>query len=122
VGERAGGRRETVQAHVSHLRGAGRWWIVTQGGPNTGVAPEQVDAVRFEALGARRRRWMAMRPPPKQRLCSALGQRRGAAAEFAYEPFAQAAIARLQEAQRVEDRSRLIWRWEPLTRSARSSR
>ncbi len=102
---------KTVQVYVSHLRKAlGAGVIVTQGrGYRLAVAPEQVDAVRFEALGAEGRRALAGGDAAraKQRLCSALGLWRGEPlAEFAYEPFAQAAIARLQEARlaALEDR------------------
>ena len=102
---------KTVQVYVSHLRkvlGAGV--IVTQGRAyRLAVAPEQVDAVRFEALGAEGRRALASGDAAraKERLCSALGLWRGEPlAEFAYEPFAQAAIARLQDARlaALEDR------------------
>ena len=111
-GERApAAAAKTVQVYVSHLRKAlGAGVIVTQGrGYRLAVASEQVDAVRFEALGAEGRRALAGGDAPraKQRLCSALGLWRGEPlAEFAYEPFAQAAIARLQEARlaALEDR------------------
>ena len=84
--------------------------IVTQGrGYRLAVAPGQVDAVRFEALGAEGRRALAGGDAAraKERLCSALGLWRGEPlADFAYEPFAQAAIGRLLEARlaAVEDR------------------
>jgi DNA-binding SARP family transcriptional activator/WD40 repeat protein len=102
---------KTVQVYVSHLRKAlGAGVIVTQGRAyRLAVAPEQVDAVRFEALCAEGRRALAGGDASraKERLCSALGIWRGEPlAEFAYEPFAQAAIARLQEARlaALEDR------------------
>ena len=102
---------KTVQVYVSHLRKAlGAGVIVTQGrGYRLAVAPEQVDAIRFEALGAEGRRALAGGDAAraKERLCSALGLWRGEPlAEFAYEPFAQAAIARLQDGRlaALEDR------------------
>ena len=102
---------KTVQVYVSHLRKAlGGGVIVTQGRAyRLAVAPEQVDALRFEALGAEGRRALASGDAAraKERLCSALGLWRGEPlAEFAYEPFAQAAIARLQDARlaALEDR------------------
>ena len=54
---------KTVQVYVSHLRKAlGAGVIVTQGrGYRLAVAPEQVDAGRFEALGAEGRRALAER-------------------------------------------------------------
>src|SRR6266487_496774 len=87
---------KTVQVYVSHLRKAlGGGVIVTQGRAyRLAVAPEQVDAVRFEALRAEGRRALASGDAAraKERLCSALGLWRGEPlAEFAYEPFAQAA-------------------------------
>jgi len=102
---------KTVQVYVSHLRKAlGAGVIVTQGrGYRLAVAPEQVDAVRFEALRAEGRQALAGGDAAraKERLCSALGLWRGEPlTEFAYERFAQAAIARLQEARlaALEDR------------------
>jgi DNA-binding SARP family transcriptional activator len=102
---------KTVQVYVSYLRKAlGAGVIVTQGrGYRLAVAPEQVDAVRFEALGVEGRRALAGGDASraKERLCSALGLWRGEPlAEFAYEPFAQADIRRLQEARlaALEDR------------------
>src|SRR5215470_12390974 len=52
---------KTVQVYVSHLRKAlGAGVIVTQGrGYRLAVAPEQVDAVRFEALAGEGRRALA---------------------------------------------------------------
>ena len=85
---------KTVQVYVSHLRKAlGAGVIVTQGrGYRLAVAPEQVDAVRFEALGAEGRRALAGGDAARarERLCAALGLWRGEPlADFAYEPFAQ---------------------------------
>jgi WD40 repeat protein/DNA-binding SARP family transcriptional activator len=102
---------KTVQVYVSHLRKAlGAGAIVTQGrGYRLAVAPEQIDVVRFEALCGEGRRALAAGDPARaqDRLRLALGLWRGEPlADFAFEPFAQAAIARLQEARlgAVEDR------------------
>ena len=111
-GERApAAAAKTVQVYVSQLRKAlGAGVIVTQGRAyRLAIAPGQVDAVRFEALGAEGRRALAGGDAARarERLCSALGLWRGEPlAEFAYEPFAQAAIARLQEERlaALEDR------------------
>ena len=111
-GERApAAAAKTVQVYVSRLRKAlGGGVIVTQGrGYRLAVAPGQVDAVRFEVLGAEGRRALAGGDAAhaKERLCSALGLWRGEPlADFAYEPFAQAAIGRMLEARlaAVEDR------------------
>jgi WD40 repeat protein/DNA-binding SARP family transcriptional activator len=102
---------KTVQVYVSRLRkvlGAGV--IVTEGrGYRLAVEPAQVDAGRFELLSAEGRRALAEGNPARarERLGSALDLWRGEPlADFAYEPFAQAAIARLQEARlaAIEDR------------------
>ena len=111
-GERApAAAAKTVQVYVSQLRKAlGAGVIVTQGrGYRLAIAPEQVDAGRFEALGAEGRRALASGDAAraKQRLCSAIGLWRGEPlADFAYEPFAQAAIGRLRQARlaALEDR------------------
>jgi DNA-binding SARP family transcriptional activator len=111
-GERApAAAAKTVQVYVSQLRKAlGAGAIVTQGRAyRLAAAPGQVDAVRFEALCAEGRRALAGGDAARarERLCSALGLWRGEPlAEFAYEPFAQAEIGRLQEARlaALEDR------------------
>jgi DNA-binding SARP family transcriptional activator/WD40 repeat protein len=102
---------KTVQVYVSQLRKAlGAAVIVTHGrGYRLAVAPEQVDAVRFEALRAEGRRALADGDAARarERLGSALGLWRGEPlADFAYEPFAQHAIGRLREARlaALEDR------------------
>jgi WD40 repeat protein/DNA-binding SARP family transcriptional activator len=102
---------KTVQVYVSQLRKAlGADAIVTQGrGYRLAIEPEQVDAVRFDALRSEGRRALSDGDAAraKDRLCSALGLWRGdALADFAYEPFAQAAIGRLREAHlgALEDR------------------
>jgi WD40 repeat protein/DNA-binding SARP family transcriptional activator len=111
-GERApASAAKTVQGYVSHLRKVlGGGVIVTEGrGYRLAVAPGQVDAGRFELLSAEGRRALSEGDPvrARERLCSALGLWRGEPlAEFAYEPFAQAAVARLREARllALEDR------------------
>jgi DNA-binding SARP family transcriptional activator len=102
---------KTVQVYVSQLRKAlGAGVIVTEGrGYRLAIAPEAVDVGRFEALRAEGRRALADGDAAraKERLCSALELWRGEPlADFAYEPFAQAAIGRLQEARvaALEDR------------------
>src|SRR5215208_2180291 len=89
-----------VQLYVSDLRKAldpERRLLVTQRpGYRLALAPEQLDAERFERLVAAARR----RPPEEASagLREALALWRGPPlAEFAYEPFAQAEIARLEE-------------------------
>jgi predicted ATPase/class 3 adenylate cyclase/DNA-binding SARP family transcriptional activator len=64
------------------------------------VAPEAIDAARFERLAAEGRQALAAGEAAKAStlLAEALGLWRGPAlAEFTYEPFAQEAIARLEE-------------------------
>jgi WD40 repeat protein/DNA-binding SARP family transcriptional activator len=102
---------KTVQVYVSHLRKAlGAGVIVTERrGYWLAVEPEQVDAGRFEALRVEGRRALADGDAvrARERLCSALGLWRGEPlADFSYEPFAQGAIGRLQEARlaALEDR------------------
>ena len=102
---------KTVQVYVSQLRKAlGAGVIVTQGrGYRLAAAPGQVDAARFEALAGEGRRALAGGDAARarERLCAALGLWRGEPlADFTYEPFAQAEIARLREARlaAAEDR------------------
>lgn len=102
---------KTVQGYVSHLRKAlGRGVILTEGrGYRLSVEPGEVDAGRFELLSAEGRRALAEGDAVRARegLCAALGLWRGEPlADFVYEPFAQPAIARLQEARlaALEDR------------------
>ena len=102
---------KTVQVYVSQLRKAlGADAIVTQGrGYRLAIEPEQVDAVRFDALRSEGRRALSDGDAARarDRLCSALGLWRGdALADFAYESFAQASIGRLREAHlgALEDR------------------
>jgi DNA-binding SARP family transcriptional activator/WD40 repeat protein/energy-coupling factor transporter ATP-binding protein EcfA2 len=102
---------KTLQAYISHLRKAlGPGVIVTERrGYRLAVEPEQVDAGRFEALSAEGRRALAGGDAgrARERLRAALGLWRGEPlADFAYEPFAQGAIALLREARltALEDR------------------
>jgi len=102
---------KTVQVYVSQLRKAlGAGVIVTQGrGYRLAVEPEQVDADVFHAVRAEAGRALADGDAARARelLGSALGLWRGEPlSDFAYEPFAQAAIGRLQEARlaAIEDR------------------
>ena len=102
---------KTVQVYVSQLRKAlGAGVIETQGRAyRLAIAPEQLDAVKFEALRVEGRRALADDDPAhaKDTLCSALELWRGEPlADLAYESFAQAAIGRLQEARlgALEDR------------------
>ena len=95
---------KTVQVYISHLRKVlGRGVIVTEGrGYRLAVEPEQIDVGRFDALSTEGRRALAAGDPARarERLCSALGLWRGEPlAEFAYEPFAQSAVAQLQKAR-----------------------
>jgi YVTN family beta-propeller protein len=102
---------KTVQVYVSNLRKAlGDGLVVTHGGGyvlETGV--DQVDADRFKALSAEGRSALEAGDPcaAARRLREALALWRGSAlADFAYEEFAQTAIARLEEArlEALEDR------------------
>jgi WD40 repeat protein/DNA-binding SARP family transcriptional activator len=91
-----------IQGYISHLRKAlGEGMIVTQGrGYVLAVAPEQLDVSRFEFLASDGRRALAGGDAARasQQLEAALGLWRGEPlADFAYEPFAQSEIARLQE-------------------------
>jgi WD40 repeat protein/DNA-binding SARP family transcriptional activator len=102
---------KAVQVYVSRLRKAlGADAIVTHGrGYRLAIEPEQVDAVRFDALLAEGRRALSDGDAAgaRDRLGSALGLWRGdPLADFAYEPFAQAAIGRLRAARfaALEDR------------------
>jgi YVTN family beta-propeller protein len=102
---------KTLQVYVSNLRKVlGAEMIATVGrGYRLAVAPEQVDADRFETFCERGRRALADGDAATARglLESALSLWRGEPlADFAYEQFAQAEIGRLQEAwmQALEDR------------------
>jgi DNA-binding SARP family transcriptional activator/WD40 repeat protein len=102
---------KTLQAYISHLRKAlGAGLIVTERlGYRLAVGSEQIDAVRFEALSAEGRRALVEGNLEfaREQLCVALGLWHGEPlADFAYEPFAQAAIRQLRQARlsALEDR------------------
>ncbi len=102
---------KTVQVYVSNLRKTlGDAVLVTRGrGYVLMTELEQVDLDRFEALAGEGRRLLAAGDARAavERLREALGLWRGPPlADFAYEPFAQAPIARLEEArlEALEDR------------------
>ncbi len=96
---------KTLQAHVSRLRkalaGGADGPIVTHGhGYELRVGPDDVDSHRFERLlGEARAELAEGRPAGASRLLeSALALWRGPPlADLAYEPFAQAEIARLED-------------------------
>ncbi|MEN3270171.1 BTAD domain-containing putative transcriptional regulator [Pseudonocardia sp.] len=75
------------------------------------VGPQELDATRFQALASEGRRLLAESQPEtaRQRLTEALALWRGPAplVEFAHEPFAQAAAARLKELREVAIEDRL---------------
>ena len=102
---------KTLQAYVSRLRKAlGSEVLVTRnGGYALAASAGQLDADRFEGMVADARRALADGDAAGTRelLGSALALWRGEAlADLGYEPFAQAEIARLEEARlgAVEDR------------------
>ena len=102
---------KTVQVYVSNLRKAlGDGLVVTEGrGYVLQAAPGQLDVDRFEVLLAQGRRALGQGDALTAAavLREALGVWRGPAlADFAYEPFAESEIARLEEARlgALEDR------------------
>ena len=102
---------KTLQGYVSHLRKAlGGGLLQTRGrGYQLALAPGQLDVDEFERLAAEGRRALSEGDPASaaERLREALGVWRGPAlVDFAYEAFAQAEIARLEEARlaALEDR------------------
>jgi YVTN family beta-propeller protein len=97
---------KTLQGYVSHLRKAlGSDVLLTRGGGYLlAVGADQVDAEQFEILVADARHALAGGDPAGARelLGAGLGLWRGEPfADLAYEPFAQAEIARLEEAQLI---------------------
>jgi YVTN family beta-propeller protein len=113
------GAVQSVRVHVSRLRkvleggrrsGAGPSVLVTApGGYELKVADGDLDLMRFERLFAEAQRALADERPERARdlLSEALGLWRGPAlADLAYEPFAQAEAARLDELRvaALEDR------------------
>ena len=102
---------KTVQTYVSNLRKAlGDGFLLTRGhGYLLQVVPGQLDADRVEALVREGRDALETGDPRRasERLREALALWRDPAlVDFAYEPFAQAEIARLQEERvaALEDR------------------
>lgn len=102
---------KAIHVYVSNLRkvvGDGVL-LTSDGGYRLDVEPSQVDADRFDGLVARGRTALERGYPvmARQRLREALGLWRGRAlADFSYHQFAQAEIARLEEARMaaLEDR------------------
>jgi DNA-binding SARP family transcriptional activator len=109
----------TAQTYVSHLRDAleperrhrhpGRFLLTREPGYLFAVDPDSVDASRFGRLAVEGRRALAAGTPEDAaaRLHDALALWRGdPLADFTYEPFAQAEIARLAELRlaALEDR------------------
>jgi predicted ATPase/DNA-binding SARP family transcriptional activator len=102
---------KTLQVYISNLRKVlGRGVLLTRGGGYVlQIEPAQVDAERFRALVTEGRRALQRGDAPEAAatLRDALGLWRGQPlADFAYEPFAQGELARLEESRRaaVEDR------------------
>ena len=103
---------KTVQVYVSRLRKAlGEGVLLTRGGGYVvEIDDEQLDAGRFERLGARGPRGAGARRRRRRRgtcFAQALALWRGPPlADLAYEPFAQSEIARLEELRlaALEDR------------------
>lgn len=102
---------KTLQGYISHLRKAlGSEVLLTRGGGYTLVAePEALDVERFEALAARARERLddGDAAGARKLLDSALALWRGEPlADLAYESFAQAEIARVEDERlaALEDR------------------
>jgi DNA-binding SARP family transcriptional activator len=102
---------KTLHGYISHLRKAlGAGVLETVGhGYRLAVAPDQFDVEQFERLAAEGRDALAAADAATavDRLRRALGLWRGPAlVDFAYEPFAQTEIGRLEDARLgvVEDR------------------
>ena len=96
--------RKIVQGHVSGLRRVlGDGWLISSGhGYLLQVERDQVDVDRFESLAAEGQRALMADDARRaaELLREALSLWRGPPyAEFAYEPFAQAEIARLEESR-----------------------
>jgi class 3 adenylate cyclase/DNA-binding SARP family transcriptional activator len=95
---------KAIQVYVSNLRKAlGEGVLITRAGAYVlQVKPAEIDFGRFEALAAEGRGALRAGDPGSagQSLRQALALMRGPPlAEFAYEPFAQSAIARVEEAR-----------------------
>ena len=100
--------KTALQVYVSQLRkalaaatGNARRRLATRaGGYLLALAPDELDATRFERLLAEAREYLADEAPAQAAAClrDALALWHGPAlADFAYEPFAQAEIARLED-------------------------
>lgn len=103
---------KTLQVYISNLRKPlGEGLLVTQGrGYLLAADPDQVDSDRFEKLAARGREALEQRDLQRARMLleAALGLWRGPAlADFSYESFAQAEIARLEEVRMATLESRI---------------
>lgn len=102
--------KAVLQGYVSHLRKEIGAALVTRApGYALEVVGEELDLRRFEALLGQGREALASSRPDlaAERIREALALWRGPAlADFAYEPFAQAAIVRLEELRltAIEDR------------------
>jgi DNA-binding SARP family transcriptional activator len=104
-----GGAAKTLQMHVSRLRkaltsgdasGSSGPIVTREGGYELTLDPEALDAHRFERLAAEARAELAAgrTQAAASRFDEALALWRGAAlADLAYEPFAQAEVARLDD-------------------------
>ena len=94
--------RHMVAVYTSRLRkGLGDGVVITRRtGYELGVEPDHIDVVRFERLSAEGREALAVGDPASaaSSFSAGLALWKGPAlADFAYEPFAQAEIARLEE-------------------------
>ncbi|HEX2053142.1 MAG TPA: BTAD domain-containing putative transcriptional regulator [Actinomycetota bacterium] len=110
----------TLQAYVSNLRRvlepdrspreAPKILITQSPGYVLRIPPDSLDVSRFQALAAEGRRLLESRDPgaARDRLDEALSLWRGAAlADFAFEPFAHAEAARLEEMRLVAQEDRM---------------
>jgi DNA-binding SARP family transcriptional activator len=107
---------KSLHVYVSQLRkelhasGDGEVVLTRGNGYVAQVAPDQVDVSRFEGLTAEGKRLLAGGDPTRagKRLREALALWRGPPlADFAYEPFAQGDIARLEEQRLVALEARI---------------
>ena len=111
---------KTVQVHVSRLRkalGDPEAIVTTPAGYRLRVRPGELDAERFAragGAGAARARRRASPSRPRRVLREALALWRGPPlAELAFEPFAQAEIARLEEQRLAALEARVEADWPP---------
>ena len=101
-----------LQGYISHLRKVlGEQRLTTRGGGYALIAePEQVDAERFAKLASEGRELLGAGDPSgaREALDQALSLWRGdALADFVYEPFAEAEVARLTEARLGAEEDRI---------------